>query len=232
MRTPAGGRRPERWWGVQRTGEVIPPLKGTEQSCKDGPVTDKSDSHESFIRQGIHSPPHHLPFLRIGRACLFRRRLRPLRLLQPGAGWLRARDLAGDSGAPRCPGRPPLRVWASRDAAVARWSLLLPGVRLGGPPRGISGPSMTDARWSATSRLVSRRRWNLYGASAQVAGSDERMLWTTFDDGLAGVEQAKSSCTRHSRAVWQAARWGTSSLAWELSRGAGRLRKVLRSQAE
>src|SRR5215216_7774047 len=62
-------------------------------SRKSRSATNKGDSHESFISYALQSAPHHLSFLRIGRARLFGSRHRAVRLRRIAAVRLYDGDL-------------------------------------------------------------------------------------------------------------------------------------------
>jgi hypothetical protein len=106
-------------------------------------ATSEGNGDESSIKQALQGAPHHLPVLRIGRACPFGTGLRPVRLLRNASARLRAGDLAGDSLPARHSGHPPLRVRPSRNARAARRGVSLPGMRVRGLARRSSGHRYT-----------------------------------------------------------------------------------------
>jgi hypothetical protein len=155
--------------------------QGLRRSVPAQRIDDKGDGYEGSITHGVQGAPHHLPFVRIGRTRHFGRGLRPLRLMRIAAGGLRAGDLGGHSWAARRPWRPPLRMRPPRDAGAARWSIPLPGLRLGGPSRGKS--QARDHRYLMVGYFapgpVLRRRWNRQDAPPpRAAGSGGRSYVT------------------------------------------------------
>jgi hypothetical protein len=114
-------------------------------------ATTEGKGDERSIKQALQGAPHHLPVLRIRRACPSSTGLRPVRLLRNASARLRAGDLAGGSPPARRSGHPPLRVRPSRDARAARRGVSLPGMQVRGLAHRSSGhrhtkKEVTDGR--------------------------------------------------------------------------------------